>query len=218
MNSTSEISDKQLVSTMQLKTIMPNGPSSMLSKFLDEFNKQLPIYNIDTPLRIAAFIAQGALESGELRELVENLNYSAVRIHQVWPKRFPSAELAQPYQHNPEKLGNNVYANRMGNGSPESGDGYKFRGRGWFNGTGKGFYKKMTQLTGTNFITNPDLLATPVYAVKSACLEWKAGNMNQLADVKDIKAITKKINGGYNGLAERMNYYNKAKKTFGLTQ
>ena len=216
MNNISEISDRQLITIDQLHSIMPHAPSSALNKFLDEFNKQLPVYNISTPLRISAFISQGAHESGELRQLVENMNYSAARISQVWPKRFPTLESAISYQHNPEKLGNNVYANRMGNGSPESNDGYRYRGRGWFNGTGKDFYKKMTQLSGNDFIANPDLMATAIYAVKSACVEWKAGNMNELADAQNFKAITKKINGGYTGLAERTNYYNKAKKAFGL--
>ena len=147
--------DKSTISLVQLKAIMPNAPAKQLNSFLAEFNSQLPRYQITTPLRIAAFIAQGAHESGELKELIENMNYSAPRIIQVWPSRFHTLEAALPYEHQPEKLGNNVYANRMGNGGPESGDGYRYRGRGWFNGTGKVFYKKMAKLTAA--VSRPDL-------------------------------------------------------------
>ncbi|MGN6567123.1 MAG: glycoside hydrolase family 19 protein [Flavipsychrobacter sp.] len=204
------------ISVMQMHLVMPGAPSGSLNSFLAELNKQLPLYNITTPLRIAAFIAQGSEETGELRQLTENMNYSASRIMQVWPSRFHTIEAARSYEHNPEKLGNYVYADRMGNGHPESGDGYKYRGRGWFNGTGKSFYRRMSDLTGTDFITNPDLLATPKFAVQSACEEWRSWNLNALADAQNIKAITKKINGGYTNLADRLRLYNKAKTAFGL--
>jgi|SRR5579859_4460381 len=208
--------DKSTISLVQLKAIMPNAPAKQLNSFLAEFNSQLPRYQITTPLRIAAFIAQGAHESGELKELIENMNYSAPRIIQVWPSRFHTLEAALPYEHQPEKLGNNVYANRMGNGGPESGDGYRYRGRGWFNGTGKVFYKKMAKLTGTDFLSNPDLFAVPSYAVLSACEEWKSLGINTDADAGNFKQVTKKINGGYIGLAERQKYYTKAKKVLGI--
>src|SRR6478736_280512 len=114
----------------QLKQIMPQALTQQLEHFLDEFNMQLPDYNIDKPLRVAAFIAQGAHESGELRELVENMFYSTPeRLMTVWPSRFPSVASALPYIKNPAKLGNFVYANRMGNGSVDSGDGFRYRGR-----------------------------------------------------------------------------------------
>lgn len=204
-----------LIDSFQLKGIMPNAPAAPFNSFLAEFNKQLGIYSINTPLRLAAYLAQGAVESGELRELVENMSYSAARMMVVWPSRFHNLNEAAPYQHNPQKLGNHVYASRMGNGDEQSGDGYKYRGRGWFNGTGKEFYQRMTKLTGVDFIANPDLLATPHYAVLSACVEWKSLGLNTLADAGNIKAITLKINGGYTGLAERTAYYNKAIKIFG---
>ncbi len=208
---------KQLISALDLKTILPHAPHSALNSFLTEFNKQLPVYSINTPIRIAAFLAQGAVESGELRTLVENMNYSAPRIMAVWPSRFKTLAAAQPYSHNPQLLGSNVYANRMGNGNAQSGDGYKYRGRGFFSGTGKSFYQKMTTLTGTDFIGNPDLLATAHYAVLSACQFWKSAGLNALADAGNIKAITQKVNGGFTGLAERTTYYNKAKKILGIT-
>ena len=201
----------------QLKQIMPQALTQQLEHFLDEFNMQLPDYNIDKPLRVAAFIAQGAHESGELRELVENMFYSTPeRLMTVWPSRFPSVASALPYIKNPAKLGNFVYANRMGNGSVESGDGFRYRGRGWFNGTGKEFYAKMSQISGHDFVANPDDMADPRFAVLSACEEWKAGNLNKLADIEDFKGITKIINGGLIGLNSRFVYYFKARKAFGI--
>ncbi len=201
----------------QLNRIMPNAATDACQSFLEEFNTQLPAYQIDTPLRIAAFIAQGAHESGELCELVENMSYSTPeRLMAVWPSRFPNKEFAMLYVKNPSKLGSFVYANRMGNGDEASGDGYKYRGRGWFNGTGKEFYQKMTTISGHDFVSNPDDMATPKYAVLSACEEWKASNLNKLADTGDIKQITKIINGGYIGLDSRIKYYSKAKEVFGV--
>ncbi len=209
--------NSETVSLMHLKEMMPNAPSKQLNLFYTEFNLQLPLYKINTPLRIAAFVAQGAHESNELHQLTENMNYSAPRIIEVWPSRFHSLEAAIPYEHQPEKLGNNVYANRMGNGSPETGDGYNYRGRGWFNGTGKSFYKKMQNLTSVDFVSNPNLLATAKYAIQSACEEWKANGLNNYADVANFKEITHKINGGYIGLNQRIIYYNKAKKVLGVS-
>lgn len=201
----------------QLKQIMPNAKTQSCQSFLDEFNAQLPSYGIDTPLRVAAFVAQGAHESGELCELVENMYYSTPeRLMDVWPSRFPTRDIALQYVRNPAKLGNFVYANRMGNGDAASGDGYNYRGRGWFNGTGKEFYEKMTRISGHDFVANPDDLADPKYAVFSACEEWKASDLNKLADAGDIKQITRVINGGYIGLDSRIKYYTKAKQVFGV--
>jgi len=201
----------------QLKQIMPQALSQQLENFLDEFNLQLPHYEIDKPLRVAAFIAQGAHESGELRELVENMYYSTPeRLMAVWPRRFPTRESALPYIKNPQKLGNFVYANRMGNGDTESGDGYRYRGRGWFNGTGKEFYIKMSRISGHDFVANPDDMANPKFAVFSACEEWKSGNLNQFADNEDFEGMTRFINGGLIGLKSRLAYYAKARKVFGV--
>jgi putative chitinase len=201
----------------QARQIMPQARTQLLEQFLDKLNELLPLYNIDKPLRAAAFIAQGAHESGELRELVENMYYSTPeRLMTVWPKRFPSRESAIPYIKNPEKLGNFVYANRMGNGNPSTGDGFRYRGRGWFNGTGKEFYTKMTTISGHGFVAHPDDMADPQFAVLSACEEWKASNLNKLADAQDFKQITKIINGGFIGLSSRMIYYAKARKAFGV--
>ncbi|MFT4024528.1 MAG: hypothetical protein QM664_12165 [Flavihumibacter sp.] len=201
----------------QLKKIMPQARTRLLENFLDEFNLQLPDYKIDTAKRLAAFLAQGAYESGELRELVEIMYYTtSERLRTVWPKRFPTVESTLPYLKNPEKLGNFVYANRLGNGSVESGDGFKYRGRGWFNGTGKDFYQRMTDLTHHDFINNPDDMAIAKFAVLSACEEWTESNLNQLADEENFKKITRIINGALTGLDGRLVYYHKARQAFGL--
>lgn len=206
----------ELLTSGELLRIMPGAPQKTLSAFLIEFNKQFPRYNITTPLRMAAFIAQGAVETAGLRSLVESLNYSAPQIVKVWPGRFHSIEAATPYANNQEKLGNNVYAGRMGNGPEESGDGFNYRGRGWFCGTGKDFYKRMAQLTGVDFVGNPNLLTVPRFAVQSAVQFWKSNNLNVAADNGDLKHITKVINGGLTGMDQRTAYYNKAKLAFGV--
>lgn len=196
---------------------MPQARTQLLENFLDEFNEQLPQHNIDNPLRICAYLAQGAHESGELRELSEVLYYTRPeRLMSVWPKRFKTIESASPYVRNPEKLGNFVYCNRMGNGDPDTGDGYKYRGRGWFNGTGKEFYQRITDLTHHDFISVPDDLVIPKYAVLSACVEWDNGNLNSYADAGNFKKITYIINGGLIGYDSRVIYYNKAKIAFGI--
>jgi putative chitinase len=201
----------------QLKQIMPQALTQQLENFMDEFNTQLPHYEINTPLRVAAYIAQGAHESGELRELIENMYYTnPQRLMAVWPARFRTVENAIPYIKNPEKLGNFVYANRMGNGPAESGDGYRYRGRGWFNGTGKEFYIKMSKISGHDFVAHPDDMANPKFSVLSACEEWKSGNLNKLADTEDFEGITKFINGGLIGFQSRLNYFTKAKKVLGI--
>lgn len=206
-----------LITQQQLTSIMPQARAQMLEFFLDEFNLQLPACQVDTPLRLAAFLAQGALESGELRELSEIMYYSSAgRLQQVWPTRFPTEQSAQPYLKNPEALGNFVYAGRMGNGDVTSGDGYKYRGRGWFSGTGKDFYQKMSDLTRHDFISSPDDMTIPKYAVLSACQFWTSSNLNAPADIQDFTRITKVINGGLTDLAARLVYYHRAKQAFGI--
>jgi putative chitinase len=208
-----------LITLEQLKLIMPQARTQLAENFLDEFNTQFPKYNINTPLRISAYLAQGAYESAELRELVENMYYTtSERLQKVWPTRFLTVASTQPYLKNPEKLGNFVYANRLGNGNVESGNGYFYRGRGWFNGTGKNFYQTMSNLTHHDFINNPDDMANPKYAVLSACEEWNSSNLNLYADAGNFRRITKIINGALTGLDGRVIYYNKAKHAFGIDQ
>ena len=160
-------------------------------------------FDISHPLRQAAFIGQAAHESGNFKMLVENLNYRAETLMKVWPKRFPTLEFAKQYERDPKKIANSVYANRMGNRDEASGDGFRFRGRGLFQTTGHAGYYHAGQALGEDFVMNPDLVSTPKYAALTAGFFWNTHKLNNFADVEDYKGMTKKINGGFIGLADR---------------
>ena len=170
-------------------------------------------YEIDTPKRQAAFIGQCSYESANFTNLQENLNYSAQRLMQVWPSRFPYIIAAEPYAHNPEKLANFVYAGRMGN--LEDGDGYTYRGRGLIQITGREMYAKCGNALGIDLIDNPDLLLTPEYATLSAAWFWNKHGLNTLADVQEYGTMTRRINGGITGLDDRIVKITKALEVLG---
>jgi putative chitinase len=172
----------------------------------------LPEYDIDTPHRVAAFMAQCGHESGGFTVMQENLNYSAKGLRGIFGKYFPNDDIAKQYERKPEKIANRVYGNRMGNGPEESGEGWYFRGRGIVQITGKNNYTKCSQsLFESNvLVENPDLLLEVEYAIHSACWFWSAARLNELADVGDIKTMTKRINGGFIGLEDRIHHYNHA--------
>lgn len=167
----------------------------------------LPDYNINTPQRVAAFIAQCAHESGNFSILHENLNYRAETLSRVWPRLFPP-EVAAQYAGQPERIANRAYANRMGNGSEESGDGFKFCGRGLIQLTGHDNYQAFADSLQMNLDDVPAYLQTFEGAVQSACWFWENNNLNQWADAGDILTLTKKINGGTLGLEDRTKHYN----------
>lgn len=167
----------------------------------------------DSALRQAAFIAQCAHESGGFTKKLENLNYSGDRLPVIFPKYFPDPVLARSYHRQPERIANIVYANRMGNGPTESGDGWKFRGRGFIQLTGKENYTKCGQAIGVDLISKPEYLETSKGAVESAIWFWNTRKLNELADEGDMMTITKKINGGTHGLSERLAYYQRAIET-----
>jgi putative chitinase len=172
----------------------------------------LPEYDIDTPKRVAAFMAQCGHESGGFTLMQENLNYSAKGLRGTFGKYFPNDEVAKLYERKPQMIANRVYANRMGNGDEASGEGWYFRGRGIIQITGKNNYTKCSQsLFESNvLVENPDLLLETEYAIHSACWFWSAARLNELADVGDIKTMTKRINGGFIGLEDRIHHYNHA--------
>jgi putative chitinase len=165
-------------------------------------------FGINTPERQAAFIGQCAHESGGFKTLQENLNYSAKGLCATWPSRFPSEEAAQPLHRNPEKIANKVYAGRMGN--TEEGDGWKYRGRGLIQLTGKDNYRLASDALGVDFVANPDLVLTREYAALTAAWYWNKRGLNKEADAKDFTGMTKKINGGTIGLADRVAHINTA--------
>jgi putative chitinase len=167
---------------------------------------------INTPLRLAHFFAQLEHESN-LKPMSENLNYSSSGLKKIFRKYFNDLE-AIKYARNPEKIANRVYANRMGNGDEASGDGWKYRGRGFIQLTGKENYKYLSAATGIDYVSNPDLLLNDSDAMISAIWFWNKTKLNKYADADNINEVTRRINGGYNGLAHRKELVLKYKKIF----
>ena len=166
-------------------------------------------FEIDNEKRIAAFLAQTSHESMNYTRVIENLNYRWTSLRSVFPKYFPNDSLAKKYAHDQRAIANRVYANRMGNGPESSGDGWKYRGRGLIQLTGKYNYKKFGDSLGISLSEVPDFLETFDGAVISACWYWENKDLNYYADNDDIKSITKLINGGYIGLEDRIRKYSK---------
>jgi len=174
------------------------------------FNQTFETWGITTMRQQAAFIGQCGHESGNFRVLEENLNYAADRLMKIWPKRFPSIEVAQPYHRNPRRIANKVYANRMGNRDEASDDGWRFRGSGWVQLTGHDNFYHFSKAMGVDFVKKPDLARTPEYAAQSAGWFWATKGCNQIADSGDWKALTRRINGGEIGLADRIKHTQEA--------
>lgn len=183
-----------------------------LGDWFAAINDNLPEYGITSVERVAAWLAQMGHESGDFKELKENLNYGAKGLRVTFPKYFPSDEMALAYQRQPEKIANRVYGGRMGNGSEETGDGWKYHGRGLIQITGKDNYTYCSNaLYGDlSLLENPDMLCDMDGAVRSACWFWNSRNLNPLADAGDIVTITKRINGGTIGLDDRTNRWHRA--------
>ena len=170
-------------------------------------------YNISTTQRQASFIGQCQHESNNFRTLEENLHYSADGLMRTWPSRFPSADVAEQYANNPEKIANKVYAGRMGN--TEEGDGWKYHGRGLIQLTGRENYDNCGKGISADLIGEPQLLVSPMYACLSAGWFWNKKGLNVLADKLDYPEMTKRINGGLLGLADRIAKIDKAKEILG---
>ena len=193
-------------------------------KWLDAVGATCVEFQIDTPQRVAAFLAQTSHESGGYTMLKENLNYRAATLAACWPNRFavlgpdkkpvkdkqgkltPTA-VANAIAGKPELIANLVYSSRMGNGPAESGEGFLYIGRGIKQLTGKDNYTRCGEALGVDLVGNPDLLLEPIYAARSAGWFWKVNNLSKFADVGDIKGMTKVINGGYIGLEARQALY-----------
>jgi putative chitinase len=200
-----------LLTIEQLCACFPNTPNTTLSKYLAGINKVVVDYHINTPLRLRAFLAQVGHESGEFKFTAENLNYSADALQSVFKKYFPTPALAKAYARKPEKIANRVYANRMGNGDEASGEGWKYRGRGLIQITGKSNYTNLADALDKSLDETTTYLETPEGAVVSGGWFWAANNLNKWADGQDMLSITKRINGGTNGLEHRMALYNRMK-------
>lgn len=195
----------------QLKQLLPRN--KFVEQWHEALSQLLPEYEINTPQRIAAFIAQCAHESAEFTALKENLNYRWESLRKVFPKYFPDDEIAQQYASMPNKqeaIANRIYASRMGNGPEESGDGYRYCGRGLIQLTGKENYTWFAASLNMTVENAVEYLQTFEGAVQSACWFWETNNLNQWADKGDILTLTKRINGGTIGLEDRIKHYEHA--------
>ncbi|MDD5107582.1 MAG: glycoside hydrolase family 19 protein [Desulfuromonadaceae bacterium] len=210
-----------MITAAQFHTLFPNNKQPDV--WAAALNAILPKYGIDTPLRIAAFLAQCGHESEGFTALHENLNYSAEALAATWPNRYavdPKAKAKQPNElakklaRNPEAIANNCYANRLGNGNEASGDGWAHRGRGAIQCTGRANYINFARSAGKPYAEIAAYLETPEGGVESACWYWKNNNLNVQADNGRNDIMTKLINGGFNGLADRNARYAAAKQIF----
>ena len=168
-------------------------------------------FNITNHLRLSHFLSQCAHESGNFKFLTENLNYSADGLLKIFPKYFRDKATADAYARKPEKIGSRVYANRMGNGDEASGEGFKFRGRGYIQLTGKDNYKQFGAFVGDDLVANPDLVATK-YPLTSAAFFFDKNKLWDICDKGDttevVTLVTKRVNGGTHGLEDRLNKFN----------
>jgi putative chitinase len=180
------------------------------AQWVDALNETFNRFGIDSVYQQAAFIGQCGHECGNFRILEENLNYRAATLMKLWPKRFPTLEIANGYSGNPKRIANMVYASRMGNRDEASGDGYRFRGRGCIQLTGHANYFHAGQALGVDFVMQPDLVGTPKYAALTAGWFWSTHGCNQLAQDKNWIGLTKKINGGTIGLDDRIKHTEEA--------
>ncbi|NBP57455.1 glycoside hydrolase family 19 protein [bacterium] len=189
----------------QLQQIIPKN--KYVSYWYSALQQLLPQYEINTPDRIAAFLAQCAHESGGFVFIKENLNYRWASLRKTFPKYFPTDALAQQYEKQPEKIANRVYANRMGNGPEDSGDGWRFCGRGLIQVTGRENYSWFAASLQISPEEASEYMETFEGAAQSACWFWESNNLNQWADKGDIVTLTKRINGGTIGLEDRKKHY-----------
>jgi putative chitinase len=218
--------------------VNPTSPLLVAAKIKDPDKWLQPLietcveFEINNEKRVAAFLAQTSHESGGYTMLTENLNYRAATLAACWPNRFAElgpnkkpkrdakgalipTKVALSIEKKPELIANMVYSSRMGNGPPQSGEGWKFRGRGLKQLTGKDNYKRCGDALGVDLVANPDLLLEPMYAARSAGWFWKTNNLSPLADASDIKGMTKKINGGFIGLEARQALFDKIMAAIG---
>ncbi|HBO0403311.1 glycoside hydrolase family 19 protein [Pseudomonas aeruginosa] len=204
-----------LITEQQLLQILPNA-GHRAGFFVPALNAAMGRFGITSPVRVAAFLAQVGHESAHLTQLVENLNYSACGLAATWPSRYRSADgkpnaLALNLARHPQAIANNTYASRNGNGDDASGDGWRYRGRGLLQITGRSNYRAAAAGLGQPLEAEPELLEQPEWAALSAAWWWSTRGLNELADRVEFAAITRQINGGLNGQAERLALWERAK-------
>ena len=201
-----------MITGAQFRQLFPRAQDP--DSWAESMNNVFPTYEINTPRRVAAFLAQCGHESGGWTTFEENLNYSAKGLNGIFKKYFPTLESAQPYERKPQMIANKVYGGRMGNGPESSGDGWKYRGRGPIQLTGKDNYRAFAKEMfedWENLFENPDWVTSDRdFALMSAIWFWNKNKLNVQADSGDTKLMTKKINGGYIGLEDRIHHYEEA--------
>jgi putative chitinase len=200
-----------MVTIELLQSLCPKTRRTTLLNYVEPLNEIAEYYEIHGK-RLAAFLAQLAHESGGFSLTRENLNYSQQGLRKTFPKYFPNDEIAAKYARQPEKIANRVYANRMMNGDENSGDGFKFRGRGLIQLTGRFNYTKFSQAIDMDLEDTIKYLETPAGAVASAGWFWDTNKLNNFVDKDDFVGLTKRINGGTIGLADRKHHYELARK------
>lgn len=207
--------DQQLIRRVLNGYTIPSDEA--LNAFVASFNQWFEVFKINTPLRIAAYLSQVLHESAFLTAKTENLNYSADGLLKTWPKRFDRTK-AEAYARQPEKIANYVYANRMGNGDEASGDGWRYRGRGFIQLTGKENYAAFSKydLCTEPVLKNPDKVAAYPIDQIAAMWYWENKKINEPADIGNMEEVTKRINGGTNGLAQRKVIYRRLCNEFGI--
>ena len=199
-----------------LQAMCPKTRKSILEGYVEPLNIVADYYEMfENPRRVAGFLAQIAHESGGFTAVVENLNYSAKGLMTTFKKYFPTEEIAKQYERQPQKIANRVYANRMKNGDEASGDGWKFRGRGLIQLTGRDNYTRFAEALDMDIDSTIAYLETPNGAVASAGWFWDNNKLNQFCDKDDFVTLTKRINGGTIGLADRQHHYHLALKHLG---
>jgi putative chitinase len=193
---------------MDLTKLKGHVPDTVIAQLPDTIAK----FELNTPLRLAHFLAQAAHESGSFKAVTENLNYGAKGLRGIFGKYFPTDAKALLYERKPEKIANLVYGGRMGNGPEASGEGFKFRGRGYLQTTGKENYTKFSKFIGEDCVSNPDLIATK-YPLASAAFFFESNKLWSICDKGSstdvVTQLTKRINGGTIGLADRIKEFNK---------
>lgn len=194
-----------------LAQLCPTASRTIIAGIVDNAHL-LDQAGINTPIRLRHFFARVCVETGGLRSLEENLNYTAQRAYEVWPSQFPTAASAAPYANNPAKLAEKVYGGRLGNTKP--GDGWKFRGSGLLQNTGAENFAKVEAATGVPVVANPELLRTFPGALQSATIYWTNRKINALADKNDTTGVCKAVNGGTIGLADQRTWLAKAAKVW----
>ena len=204
------------VTAAELLVAAPRAQPHIVAAIADQWDAVSAKYGLTNRNRVIGFLSTAYEESGGFTVLSENLNYSAAGLMSVFGKYFPNLQVANAYARQPEKIANRVYANRMGNGDEASGDGWKYRGHGLIQLTGKDNHATFSAATGVDAVNHPELLEKPPAAAESAGWFWDTRRLNDFCDAGDIITVTKRINGATNGLDDRQARYSRALSALAL--